>query len=735
MNLKNKLYFLFIFLSLIFINNVSATDLILPKLKPINNELNKLTNNIVPLKKPSSKVQIKSEFEKSKKTNLAQKSEYLLPKKKPLIFKNVKMKVAYKSKYYSKKDFNIAKKTITLMEKRKWKEALKIAKKAKDKTIYKFIQWKHLITNGNRASYYDYLTFINQNPNFPRIGRLKYLSEHKLSTKKNSYKKIIQLYSKNMPLSGYGKLILGESKILNNEIETGIQLIKDGWITASLSKQDLRYFRKKYKKYLSSEDYIKRADWLSWENKYWDLKRLLRYLPKGYQELYQARQLLMTRSYGVDTAIAKVPKKFKNDPGLQYDRLKWRRKRGRLDSSVEILLEIKNNKDYLIRPDKWWVERSIIARSLIYKKKYELAYKITSNHGMVEGPEFAEAEWLSGWIALVFLDDPILAVGHFQSFYDNVGYPISLSRGAYWLARTYKKLKNNKSSLEWYSTAAKYLTTYYGQLAYMELYPNEEYSLIEQVVPNIEQKKKFYRNELTKIVILLHDLNKDEYSKDILKHLANYNIAENSETLAANLSTEIGRYDYAIQISKTASYEKRFINDYNFPIISTPDKINNKKMPSQEIILAIIRQESEFDSEANSSAGAKGMMQLMTYTAKLVSKQAKLSYSKSKLTKNPDYNIHLGSYYFATLLEEFDGSYPFAIAGYNAGPKRVRYWKKINKNPQKNQIDYVNWIELIKFKETRNYVQRVLENINVYNYMLSKKPVKMINFFKDYPLF
>jgi soluble lytic murein transglycosylase len=398
-------------------------------------------------------------------------------------------------------------------------------------------------------------------------------------------------------------------------------------------------------------------------------------------------------------------------------------------------LEIKNNKVYLIRPDKWWKERSIIARSLIYKKKYELAYKITSNHAMIEGPEFAEAEWLSGWIALVFLDDPILAVGHFKNFYNNVGYPISISRGAYWLARAYKKLKNNKSSTEWYSIAAKYLNTYYGQLAYMKLFPNEEYTLVEQVVPRMDQKKKFYRNELTKIVVLLHELNKDEYAKDFLKHLANYNVSENSETLAANLSTEIGRYDFAIQISKTASYEKRFINDYNFPIISTPVKINNKKMPNQEIILAIIRQESEFDSEANSSAGAKGMMQLMTYTAKLVSKQAKLSYSKSKLTKNPDYNIHLGSYYFATLLEEFDGSYPFAIAGYNAGPKRVRYWKKINKNPQKNQIDYVNWIELIKFKETRNYVQRVLENVNVYNYMVSKKPVKMINFFKDYPSF
>ena len=135
--------------------------------------------------------------------------------------------------------------------------------------------------------------------------------------------------------------------------------------------------------------------------------------------------------------------------------------------------------------------------------------------------------------------------------------------------------------------------------------------------------------------------------------------------------------------------------------------------------------------EAHSSAGAKGLMQLMTYTARLVAKQAKLPYSKSRLTKDPEYNINLGSFYMAGLLLEYEGSYPFALAGYNAGPKRVRYWKKINKNPQKNQIDYVDWIELIKFKETRNYVQRVLENVNVYRYILTGKPVKIYNFFED----
>ena len=163
--------------------------------------------------------------------------------------------------------------------------------------------------------------------------------------------------------------------------------------------------------------------------------------------------------------------------------------------------------------------------------------------------------------------------------------------------------------------------------------------------------------------------------------------------------------------------------------------MNKRKIPETPFILSIIRQESEFDIEANSHAGAKGLMQLMTYTAKLVAKQANLPYSKSRLTKDPEYNINLGSHYIAGLILEYDGSYPFAIAAYNAGPKRVRYWKKINKNPQKKQIDYVDWIELIKFKETRNYVQRVLENYNVYRYIVEKKPIKMKDFFKNDPLY
>ena len=724
-------------LSSIIIGNLLATEItIIPLKKPILDKENKSTKISQGILKPKSKP-LKSD--KKSKTVIVKKKikkiNFLIPKSKPLVVKKPKSTVKTQSKYYSQRDYTIAKKSVQAIQKSQWTKALSVSKKARDKSIYNFIQWRHLLTAGNQASFYDYLTFIKRNENYPRMGRIRYLAEHKLSTDKISPNKIIDWFNSKEPLSGYGKLILGESFILAGDITKGTSLIKDGWITAELNRADMKFFRKKYKKYLNAEDYIKRADYLAWEGKFWDLKRMLRYLPKDYELLYTARQILMSKSYGVDIAIKNVPAKLKNDAGLNYDRLKWRRKRGRVEDSLEIIFKVPNNKDYLVRPDKWWKERAIMARALIYKNKYETAYKVASNHSLDKSPEFADAEWMSGWIALSFLDDPILAIDHFSNFYQSVSYPISLSRGAYWLGRSYEKIGDKEQSNKWYKEATKYLSTYYGQLAFIKTKPNENFELDEQTsVPN-EYRKYFYKKELVRIVHLLDELKKDKYTKHILRHLANDNIESGSEILAAELATNISRYDFAIQISKIASYQKRFHNNFNYPIISTPKYVNGRKIPETAFILSLIRQESEFDMRANSHVGAQGLMQLMPYTAKLVAKQAKLPYSKSRLTSDPEYNINLGSHYIAGLILQYDGAYPFAAAAYNAGPKRVKYWRKINKDPQKKQIDFVDWIELIKFKETRNYVQRVLENYNVYRYILEKKPIKMKNFYKNDPLY
>ena len=700
----------------------------LPQKKPIikfSTEENKIVKE-----KNEIKIVIKEETLQKEKDKIVKiDSGFLFPKKKPITYKS-SSKEAKSSTILNSKDFEKAKETMKFIKERKWNSAIKSAEKVKDRDFRTLITWMYLKTTGNSATFNDYKKFIERNLDYPRINRIKYLAEQKIYLRNISPTSVINWFEKNPPLGGLGKIKLAEAFLEQGKTEEVKRLIKDGWVTAEIRKNDLGYYRAKFKKFLTSEDHLRRADYLAWEKKYWDLKRMLKYLPSDERALYNARQILMSNSYGVDNAISKVPEHLKNDPGLEFDRLRWRNRRGRLESSLEVLFKNSNRTErQMIRPDLWWEQRKSVARTLIYKKRYKTAYKISSEHSLSSGPSFAEAEWLSGWIALSFLNSAEYAISHFENFYNNVGYPISLARGAYWLGTAHKELGDKEKANKYFSEGAKYPMTYYGQLSFNEIKPGENFELIDQSNFDKDYEKEFNKNRLINHVILLKELDSTKYAKDILKHLAALNIERGSEVLAAKLSTGVGRYDFAIQISKQASYEKRFFNKYNYPIIATPKEINNKIMPSSEVVLAIIRQESEFDAKANSWAGARGMMQLMKYTAKTVAKQSKLPYSISRLTRDPEYNIKLGSYYFNSLMEEYNGVYPFAIAAYNAGPNRVKTWRRINGDPSKGNLSYVNWIELIRFKETRNYVQRVLENINVYKYMLSKEPVKIDSFF------
>ena len=741
--MTNKLISLVLIVFILSIGySYSGEQFLFPKEKPsifknIKKDEGQNFSNNLPQKKPLTNqknepdVKVKKEIKDVKKAvqAISKKSSFVFPEKKPSIYRS-KTKTAEKSSILNQKDFERAKETIQFIKDKKWNSALKSAAKVKDREFRNLITWMHLKTTRNGASFNEYKKFIEQNEDYPRINRIRYLAEEKIYLRNNSPTSIINWFEKYPPLGGLGKIKLAEAYLEQNQINKVRELIKDGWITASIRKNDLGYYRAKFKKFIDSDDHIKRADYLAWERKYWDLKRMLKYLPKDQRALYNARQILMSNSYGVDNAISKVPQYLKEDPGLEFDRLRWRNRRGRLDGSLEILYRnsLKTEKQ-MVRPDKWWDQRESVVRSLIYKKRYKTAYKISSEHALSAGPSFAEAEWLSGWIALTFLNSPEYAINHFQNFYNNVGYPISLARGAYWLGSSYEKLNENDLSNKYYTEAAEFPMTYYGQLAFNKINPGGNFELKDQSFFDKDYEKEFKKNKLIRHLILLKELNATQLGKDIFKHLAGLNIDKGSEVLAAELATSLERYDFAIQISKKASYEKRFYNTYNYPIINTPKIINNKTMPKQEIVLAIIRQESEFDKSANSWAGARGMMQLMKATAKITAKQAKLPYSISGLTKDPEYNIKLGSYYFNGLLEDYNGVFPFAIAAYNAGPNRVKIWRRVNGDPSKGQTSYINWIEQIRFEETRNYVQRVLENINVYKYILSKEPVTIDNYF------
>ena len=654
---------------------------------------------------------------KKKDIEKADGTKEVVPKAKPSDFKvfTPEPKGPLATKTLSDKDFEITKVVFDYVDRKQWKLALSDAQKMQDKTIYTLVNWMYLIDTQSGASFNEYQTFIKNYKDWPRINRIKFLAEHKINFDNNSPSSIIEYFSNNPPLSGFGRLRLAEAFLENNQTEKARNLVKDGFKDAELSKNDLKYFSKIFKKFLTHQDYVLRADYFAYEAKYKDLKDTLDYLNPDYQKLYNARAALFTKR-SADNLISQVPQSLKEDPGLIYDRIKWRRKKARFDDALTLMNQ--SASDSLMRNQYLAKERLSVARDKISDKEYKVAYEILKDHRLSEGADYAEIEWHLGWLALSFTNQTDVALNHFLKMNAAVTYPISKARAAYWIGRTYKKLGQTNQSNTWFRTGSQYGATFYGQLSHIEL--NEKRFSINNNFKFSEDKYEEFKknNPLAKSVIVLKELNRTRYTKDILRHLgdAEQNRTFEEISMAGVLAQEIERLDFAIQIAKNASYKNLNFLEISFPRIEVPKQVKNQKILDSSVILALIRQESEFDTSASSRVGAKGLMQIMPATGKLLSKVTNIDFSKEKLTKDKDYNLALGSYYISDLDDLF-GSHYLAFAAYNAGPHRVEKWIKTYGDPRRKQIDAIDFIELIPFHETRNYVQRVSENINVYEYL------------------
>jgi len=641
----------------------------------------------------------------------------VVPKIKPNDFKKFtpEPKGALTTKTLSDKDFEITKVVFDYVDKKQWRLAISDAQKVQDKTIYTLVNWMYLIEPQSGASFNEYFTFIKNHKDWPRINRIKYLAEHKINFDNNSPPSIIEYFSNNPPLSGFGKLRLAEAFLENNQTEKSRNLVKDGFKDAELSKNDLKYFSKIFKKFLTHQDYVLRADYFAYEAKYKDLKDTIEYLNPDYQKLYNARAALFTKG-SADNLISQIPQNLKEDPGLIYDRIKWRRKKSRFDEALTLMNQ--SASDTLMRNQYLAKERLSVARDKISDKEYKIAYDILKDHRLNEGADYAEIEWHLGWISLSFINQTDVALNHFLKMNAAVTYPISKARAAYWIGRTYKKLGQTTQANTWFRTGSQYGATFYGQLSHIEL-NEKKFSISNSFKFNEDKYEEFKKNNpQAKAVIILKELNRTRYSKDILRHLGDVEQNRTNEeiSMAGLLAQEIERLDFAIQIAKNASYKNLNFLEISYPIIEVPKQVKKQKILDSSVILALIRQESEFDTSANSKVGAKGLMQIMPATARLLSKVTNIDFSREKLTKDKDYNLALGSYYISDLDEVF-GSHYLSFAAYNAGPHRVEKWIKKYGDPRKKQIDAIDFIELIPFQETRNYVQRVSENINVYEYL------------------
>jgi soluble lytic murein transglycosylase len=565
------------------------------------------------------------------------------------------------------------------------------------------VSWSEYRTPGSKASFGEIAQFLAENPEWPDSRGLRRNAESAVGLSRPPAE-VVAWFEKHPPLSAPGRIAQINALEALGRGNEAHAAAREAWRTAGFSEGEEKDFLKRYRKYLTREDHAARLDKLIWDGRAFDARRLLRLVDHDTQALANARLALRRLDPGVDGLLKRVPAALQKDPGLLYERLRWRRIKGRDMEARDILNHAPKN---LGRPEMWWEERAIQTRRALANGEASVAYKLASHHGVTRGAAFADAEFLSGWIALRFLGKADAARKHFEALHAKVSYPVSLARGAYWAGRAAEAQSDEDGARAWYSKASAYPTVFYGQLARLRL---DDSPMPTDPPVSVAEAKAFASDELARAARMVAHSPDRGLMRWFVIRMVDRAKTPGEHRLIAALARHERRPEVAIAAVKASARRGVVLVEAGYP---------ERKIPADagiepELAHAVMRQESAFDSQAISSAGARGLMQLIGATAHGVAKSLKLPYDKDRLTADPDYNVRLGTRYLGDLIERFDGSYVLAIAAYNAGPARVRAWSRNGGDPRKGVLDVLDWMEMIPVAETRDYVQRVIENLEVY---------------------
>jgi soluble lytic murein transglycosylase len=351
----------------------------------------------------------------------------------------------------------------------------------------------------------------------------------------------------------------------------------------------------------------------------------------------------------------------------------------------------------------------------------KIAYQLARAHGFSSGEFLVEGEFLAGWVALRFLKDESTALKHFTKLQAGAVTRTDGARAAYWMGRSYEALGDKANAKAAYRDAAQVPTVFYGQLAREELGIAGQPITITGGKPSAAAQARVDNDEVMRAFQMVAETGRPrEYNMFLWALAGRFKTSDELSAVARNLSTE-GGATTAVRFAKLAGQKGVDIDYWGYPTKALPDWRQIGPPVERALVYGLSRQESEFDPKAGSRVGAQGLMQLMPGTAKLVAKQYGLTYAPEKLTGDPAYNVRLGSAHLGDLIQEFGGSYILTLAAYNAGPRRSREWVEEHGDPRSGHVDPIDWVEMIPFTETRNYVQKVMQNLHVYRSRISPK--------------
>ncbi len=471
--------------------------------------------------------------------------------------------------------------------------------------------------------------------------------------------------------------------------------------------------------------HTERLDMLLWEGVRAGAGRMLDRVPDGHARLGRARLALQARESGVNALIDRIPAGLASDPGLAHDRFQWRMDAGLRDSAAELLLERSASAEALGRPEAWARWRIFLARTALSDGEHALAYDLASTHHLDDGVQFADLEWLAGFIALRHLDRPDDALRHFRALRIRVSSPISLGRAGYWEALAQEALGNAPAAEAALMFAAEHQTGFYGLLAADRAgLPLDPALANGPDFPDWRQTA-LAGSDLLEAALLLIEADEWHEARRMVIHLARTLTRKDEFGALADLLLDKGEPNMALNVAKIAVQHGFVLPRAYFPL----NGLENADLPADPaLVLAIARRESEFDPAVVSPADARGLMQVVPGTGRMMARELGIEdFTPASLTTDAELNARLGAAYLDRLTREFGPSLALVAAGYNAGPGRPRQWIDRLGDPRDPSVDIVDWVESVPFAETRNYIMRVAESLIVYRARLAggTAPIEM----------
>ncbi len=581
-------------------------------------------------------------------------------------------------------------------------------------SLYRHIlAWAIAMDGGRDIPSIDIAAAAVSLPNWPGAAAMRRNSERAFYREKPDPLTVISVFGPSRPQTLDGVILLARAHVQLGQTKDAAAVLSPYWRTAKLEAQEEQRILTEFGAMLTGQDHRLRMERMLYAERIAAAERAAKLADA--QPLVEAWAAVIRDEKKAPDLLKAVPEEMRS-AGFFFAESKYLRKKKKYLEAAQVMLKAPVDRDSLVDPDAWWLERRVLSRELIDLGDMKLAYRIAAAHAAESPVEAADAEFHAGWYALRGLNDAKAGAEHFARIADVAAGPLSLSRAYYWLGRAVEAGAPGEAR-SWYEKAAAYGTTFYGQLAAERIGGHTLNVAVPE--PSALDRDRFERNEVVKAIRLLERCNYQAMADTLYRALAQDLDDPSQLALLAGMAESRGNHYLALRIGKIAVGRGLDIGGLSHPVGAIPGDADISAS-GKALAYAIARQESEFNAAAVSHAGARGLLQLLPGTAKSVAKKAGLAYSPERLTTDPGYNATLGAAFLGEQLGRFDGSYVLTFAGYNAGPGRARDWMRRYGDPRGQNVDeVVDWIERIPFAETRAYVQRVMENYQVYKMRLS----------------